>query len=873
MSLDTNDVNGDSRRDPFRPGLEFAHYKIIERLGAGGMGNVFLARDLSLNRQVAIKFMPDRLCTDLECRDRFRHEAQAAAALNHPNIVTVHEVGCLDDRPYYVMEFVQGNLLADLTSSTQISIKAAVDIARQVSAGLREAYGAGIVHRDIKPSNIIIDDNGTAKILDFGISCSSTQLPSSQTTEGTISYMAPEIVMGQDPSHSSDLFSLGVMLYEALSGTKPFKGRYDAAIMYSIANEAAQPLRTLRPEIPEQLELIVSRLLEKDPSKRYSNASELTEALDNLSMKLDSHDKSTERKSPMGWRVAAAFVLIAAAMITLSTLISTGDKEVSTPQRKWLAVLPFENLGFAEDDYFADGTTDALTLHLAKLNDLHVVSRSSSMKFKHSDHSISEIGKALGVSYVVTGSVQWDRKDSNRVRISASLVRIPDDEILWGDSYNLVLGSLFDLQTELSGRIASALHVAINEEYRRAISRQPTESVEAYNLFLKGNEYFNRSWDRKDIEIAIEMYERTLAIDSEFASAHAMASRGHASLFWESYDRTPERYKKAFNHARKSLIIDPSLPMGFLALGYCYYHCDGHYESAIDQFHSALRIQPSNADIYNAIAAIHRRTGQLDSSIVYFQKAFEFDPMSHLKALDIGLTFCMKRNYDSTRVYIDRAIMLSPGLPLPYIIRAWVPVLESGDTATARSLLREASAKVSLSQSQHFWWLSRIICEDYNEVIGLPTPTTEKDTVSSYLFLSQIYRLLGDQENERRYAELCRIRLEADFDSLTQDARVHSYLSLAYAGLRQKETAYRHGELAMLFLPVTHDAFDAPFYMLNLAEVYTIFGDHDSAFEQLRDLVNMPGFVSIPYLELDPIWEPLKSHDGFKALIANSAVH
>jgi serine/threonine protein kinase/tetratricopeptide (TPR) repeat protein len=845
---------------------------VLRHIGSGGMGDVYLADDTKLHRRVALKFLPAKLSSDSSLKARFIREAQAAASLNHPNIVTVYEVDEYKGHPFFVMEYVEGESLEERIREKPPTTDEAIDIAIQVCEGLKTAHGYGVIHRDIKPANILLDRSGGVRLADFGLARvqGESGLTRTGSVMGTVSYMSPELIQGRQPTPAGDLFSLGVMMYRMITGKMPFEGEYEASVIYSIVNETPEPVSSLNSDLSPQLAGIVSKLLEKDVERRYRSAEEVLHDLREMTA-ADSGPSLAPRGLPLIRNRAlrwSLWVLLVIVLVFLAQpLFRFGDDSIS--ERKILVVLPFENLGSPDDEYFADGMTDAITMHLAKFSELGVISRASAMQYKHTEKNIREIADELGASYVLTGTILWDKSDEDsKVRINARLTQVGRKTDLWGDSYERVLERVFELQSEIARNVTGALQVAIREADLRAMETRPTDNLEAYDFYLRGNQYFNHSWDREDIEIATQMYQRAIELDSNFAAAWAMLSRGHESMYWEYYDRSEQRRLEAKQAAERALELRPGEVYGRLALGYYYYHCESDYDQALEEFTLAYTTQPNNAELYAAIAPIQRRLGLLEPAVENFLTALELDPLSNLKAFDVGLTYGLMRQYGEARLYLDRTILLCPDWPLPYVYKAWLHIIDNGDIEGAKAALREAGGRADLSRSQYYWWLARIVETDYQKVLDQTRPGP--DTAAYYLHCAQMNRLMGRAESERSYADSARMILEAKVERHPDDARFHSHLGLAYAGLRLKPDAIRHGERAVELLPTTRDAFDAPFLVMNLAETMVIFGEHDGAIRQLEFLLEIPGFVSVPYLQLDPLWRPLRGHPGFKQLLTEA---
>jgi len=858
------DANETSELIPFE--REFSHYRILSKIGAGGMGEVYLADDTKLHRKVALKFLGEQFLNDPTARSRFVREAQMAAALNHPRVVTIHDVGEYQGRPFFSMEYLEGKSLADAIADKQLDIADAIAVAIQICDGLQVAHKKGLVHRDIKPGNIMIDDNRQVKILDFGIAkalglATETQM---HVTPGTPSYMSPEQLQGREFDQRADLFSFGVVLYEMVSGQRPFAGDYIAAATYSIINESPPPLSSLVKGLPTGLEEIVNRLLEKDPQKRYQNADEVCEDLkkiviDRTEGAFSFYQRWQTRRRKM---ISAAFLLLLLSAASVGFFVKSCPP---SPTYMKLAVLPFQNLGLPADEYFSDGITDAITVHLARNRRLEVINRESSMLYKNTKKRTRQIGEELGAGYLLQGTIYWEKESGNRLRINAKLVRVADDVNVWTESYDRNLKNVFDLQQEVALAVVVALNLAMDSDSTASPPISPTTSLAAYDYYLRGNVYFYRGWNRNDIEIAANFYRKAVEIDSTFSAAYAMLARSEASLFWEYYDRSEQRCKNAFAAANRSQQLRPDLPAGYEALGYCYYHCDRNFIQALEQFEQGLRLDPGNSDLINAVAAVHRRQGDIEKAVIEFSKALELDPRSHLKALDVALTHAMMGQFVESEKYAEQAATLAPDDAFIQVFRTWLPIIHNGDVKAARRVFENASAVTDLTQSKFYYWLLRFLYPD-SDYTGLNV-TPASDTVAYLLFLSQTNRLKHNELLERVYADSARVILERKIMQRSDDPQFLSSLGLAWAGLHIKQRSLENATRALELLPPSSDAFDALFLTLNLAEVLVIFEQYEDAIKLLEELQKSSGLMSPAFFKMDPLWQPLHNHRRFQRLL------
>jgi serine/threonine protein kinase/Tfp pilus assembly protein PilF len=849
-------------------GALVGHFRIISLIGSGGLGHVYLAEDEQLHRKVAIKLLRDSSGSSKAIADQIRHEAQAAAQLNDPHIVTIYEIGEYQGHAFIAMEYIKGASLRQLLDSPALTPDRIIDIAAQVLKGLAAAHAAGVIHRDIKPHNIMIDDHGRAKICDFGFASMhrSTELTVNASTLGTIAYMSPEQVTGFEVDHRSDLFSLGVVLYRALIGKLPFAGEYEAAVLYAIVHTEPTPILQLRPELQPKLAAFVDKLLQKDAAKRFQSSSEALNSL--VQPNGSSQFFPTGNKSEIKQRHHESYViagLLAMTVLTIGvvqpwkwyTRNTRGDQPV-------VAVLPFDNLGPPEDQYFADGITDAIITHLARESNIGVISRTSVMQYRQTTKSLPEIAEELGADYIVSGTIAWEKSnEQGRVRTNAALIRTKDDLNVWANSYDQQLGGIFNIQSSIAEDVRGSLHLQV----ARAGEAAPTRSLKAYDFYLRGNDYFNRGWAREEIQLARQMYRNAIQLDSAFALAWAMLSRAEASMYWEYFDRSEERKRAAKVAADRALLLQPDFADAHLALGYYRYHCELDYSAALAEFEIALQKQPNNAELHNAIAAVERRQGEFTRSVGHFTRSLELDPRSPLKALDVGLTLGMMRRFAEADEYVDRAIALAPDWALPNIYKAWTRILEKGDIADAKRILDRATAVPGeqLTRSQYYWWIYRILEPKFDATL-LRVKITE-DSISYYLYCAQLYRLLGRTALDGAYSDSARMLIEPRLAASPDAARYHSYLGLALAGKGEKENAMAHGRQAIALLPASRDSFDAPFLLLNLAEICVILGEYELAVKQLEFLLSLQGFVSIPYIKVDPLWKPLHGRSDYEKLV------
>jgi serine/threonine protein kinase/Tfp pilus assembly protein PilF len=860
-------------------GTMVSHYRIIEKIGAGGMGEVYLAKDTELNRKVALKFLPPYLCQDEECRKRFTREAQAAASLDHPNIAAIYEVGEYNGRPFFSMQVVEGQSLRDVVTGKDLPIDRILEIAIQICEGLQAAHDKGIIHRDIKPSNILIDDHGRVRIVDFGLASvvGTDQLTKTGSTLGTIGYMSPEQVQGKEVDHRNDLFSLGVVLYELITKQNPFKRDSEAATLKAVSDDTPEPLARFKSGLPDGLQAIIDKALEKDVKTRYQHADGILSDLMRLKRSLDVSQSTgavpmSVRKSRTAWWIATAIVVVAViAVIIVVKPWTTGDVS-KEPDKIMLAVLPFENLGNPEDEYFADGITEEILTNLAKLSGLGVISRTSAMQYKNSEKGLRQIGEELGVDYVLEGTIRWDKSgDVNRVRIHPQLIKVADDTHLWADRYDAILSDVFEIQSGIAEKVAEALNVALLETERRALAQQPTENTEAYDYYLRGKQYFSVEAGRGDYRSAEAMHRKAIELEPEFALAYAELGMVYTDMYWHFFDRTEQRLTAAKETIDKALELAPDEPVAHLALGWYYYHGHLDYEQAL----------------IASIAYAKRRQGEWDKAIEYLKRAIKLNPREPHFLLELGMTLMKSHQYEEAEYYCDRAIELAPDIEWPYLIKSWSHLARLGDTKKARDVLQVTLERNGRSPILTFFeMLYDCYDEQFERALSLITApgqvyyvprsdTAEyyllkgprSDTAEYYLLKGEIYRYMNRPDLMKPYYDSARVVLEEKIADDPDDPLYHSIMGRVYAGLARKGDAIREGLYAVELLPLSKDAVIGAELVRRLAQTYTAVGEYNLAIDQLEYLLAGPSNVSVSILKKFPDYKPLRNHPRFQALL------
>ena len=836
-------------------------YRVIEKIGAGGMGEVYLAFDPKLQRNVAIKVLPATLADDPETKARFVREAQTAASLNHNNIVTIYEVDEHEGRHFIAMELVEGVPLKDLMKAQRLPLQNCLDLILQICDGLAAAHERKIVHRDIKPANILVSGKGKVKILDFGLAKmhSVSGLTSTGVRLGTIAYMSPEQAQGSEVDHRSDIFSLGVVFYEMLAGQPPFKKDSEIATLLAILQLPQTPLRETDPALPPEISNIVERALQKDRALRYQHIEELAS---DLRKYMRGPDQPVSQIQPIAPAVSAS----RSASIDASTFTKT-----SVGLKKAIAILPFENLGPTEHNYFAEGVTEEITTSLAKIKLLKVISNSSARQFKDKDRSVPEIASELGVEFLLTGTIRWDNSQTpSRFRLSCKLVDTKDESYLWAESYDRVLEEIFSLQSELATEITKALGVALATPELDSLSRIPTANLEAYDYYLRGNEFYPRSTQPADISKAIEMYEKAVELDPDFALAHVKLAQANLSMYWFFHDRTPARVARAKISVDAAVNVAPQLPETSLALGYYYYYGCKDYMQALEQFAIAGKSRPNDSSLMAATGFIQRRLGFWNEALRNIRKAAELDPKSSLLASELGNTFMLLRQYDAAMIQFDRAIWLVPDWIDIYARKAQIALLRDGNVAAAAQIFKDAEARVVPAEMVMEYPLLDVFVAYCDGDLQAAMDKLAIDEVEMELYFinkGRLARRAGRASESKSYFESARVMLETKLKTSPEDARYLANLGFASAGLGQEEKALSCCQKAIELFPFDRDHVFSIVYLETYALALTALGRHDEAIEQLKFLLSVPSYISRPLLMVAEDFVPLRGLPAFQKLL------
>ena len=867
-------------------------YRLERELGRGGMATVFLAHDLRHDRPVALKVLHPELAQTLG-PERFQREIKLAARLQHPHILSVHDSGETAGQLWFTMPYVEGeSLRTRLQRERQLPLEDSLCIATEAARALEYAHHHGVVHRDIKPENILLTADGSTLVADFGIARAlggaedDERLTGTGIAVGTPAYMSPEqAAADRGLDARTDVYSLGCVLYEMLAGDAPFTGSTAQAVIAKRLSGEVPRVRLLRPAVPEAVERAITKALAPVPADRWSSASDFAHALAESPAVLIG-DRAPGL--PQAQRAPARLqrpALLAGAVLLLAALAgvlwqrtqpgggSTGhDGMASGPER--LAVLPFENLGDSTDEYFADGMTDAVRGKLTALRGLQVIARSSSRQYKNTAKSPQQIGRELGVQYVLTGTVRWENNADRqgRVQVTPELIEVAPAAARWQQPFDAPLTDVFQVQADIAGRVAEALGVALGTGERQALTERPTTDIAAYDAYLKGEEISGglSTGDPVALRRAATYYDQAVALDSAFALAWVQLSRANSLLYFRGTGSSSAA-DKALEGAERALALAPERPEAYLAVGDYHANVSKEYAEALEQYAQGRRLAPASADLLTATGLAEQRLGRWDSALEHLNQARRLDPRSLFTARRFAYTLLWLRRYPEAITAYDRVLALDPGNVAALQQRAMLFLMQ-GDLPRARAVLRAAPRDVEPAALVAFvatyWDLVWLLDERQQAILLRLTPGPFGDDRGGWgLALAQAYALRGDRGLARAYADSARASFEAQLGDRRGDVETRMFRAVALAYLGRRAEAVREGERSVAARPISKDAYTGAYFQHMLARIYILAGEPDKALDHLEPLLKIPYLLSPGWLRIDPTFDPLRGNPRFERLV------
>jgi TolB-like protein/Flp pilus assembly protein TadD len=890
----------------------FGRYTLIKILGQGGMGVVWLARDEKLERDVALKFLPDFIVRDRALLNDLRREARRNLELTHKNIIRVYDFvddersGCIS------MEYVDGETLSNLRAEKEQRVFEPNEIApwmAQLCDALDYAHNhASIIHRDLKPANLMVNRRGDLKISDFGIARSLGDTVSHLTMEhgrsGTLVYMSPQQLDGERGTHLDDIYSLGATIYELLTSQPPFySGNIDRQIHERIAPSMTERRKDLNIEpalVPPTWEAGVAACLAKDPSRRPQSA---TEVARQLQIPLAGVGPPALRSFLPRSKKKRVFVVGLASLCLLALgawyfgVFKRGEKQgaqtavapqtevgpaapfgsgLATVPEKSIAVLPLENLSDdKENAFFADGIHEDILTTLGKIRDLKVISRTSVMQYRGAGRNLRDIGKALGVANVLEGSV---RRSGNRVLVNVQLIDARNDRHLWTERYDRTLADSIGLEGELATQIAAALRAQLVPEERAALEKKPTDNAEAYALYLKGMGRIGDS--REDNIAAAQLFEQAIALDPKFALAHVGLSR--ANTWLGESDADQERIVKARHEAEEALRLSPSLGEAHLALGVYLFICEKNYTDALNEISIAAAKLPNDPHVFLHMGKIYRRQGRWGESLAAYQRMQDLDPFNPWGVVELGVDYFFLRDWTGATAAFNRVLEIEPDYVGTKILLALVQVHRDGNIVAGREILSRIPAGTDPDGTEsEARWNMCMLQRDFtaaDEVANkMPQDRFPGLGPSRDFFKGQVALARGDTVAAQKFFAAASARMESWARDHPTAAGVRDSLALLYALTERKEEAIAEARRAVELEPVSKDALRGPGHQANLALVYARTGETDQAITLIERLLSTPAAISdsggpetitLANLRLGWLWDPLRQDPRFQKILA-----
>jgi serine/threonine protein kinase/Tfp pilus assembly protein PilF len=879
----------------------FGRYTLVKVLGRGGMGIVWLARDEELEREVALKFLPDLMIQDRAAFDQLRRETKRCLELTHPHIVRIHDF-VHDERSGGIsMEYVDGETLSNLRAEKEQKVFEPDEIASwtsQLCDALDYAHNrARVIHRDLKPANLMVNKRGDLKVADFGIARSladpATRLTSERGRCGTLVYMSPQQLRGDRSTHFDDIYSLGASIYELLTSKPPFySGNIDQQVCERVPPSMTERRKEFDIEpasVPQIWEEVIAACLAKDPSRRPQSATEVAQRIQlppGQARIGTTPRKSSKRKPLLIAGVAAASILVLAGLyLGASNRHAKPASHTPAIPEKSIAVLPFENRSEEKANaYFADGIQDEILTRLSKIADLKVISRTSTQHYKSAPENLPEIARQLGVAHILEGSVQ---KSGNTVRVNVQLIKAANDSHLWADTFDRKLTDIFSVESEVAKAIADQLQAKLSGREEQEIAAKPTDNPEAYDAYLRGLAYTLKTVDTPANALAAQKYLReAVSLDPKFALAWALLSsvdaRGYYKAFLQPIVALREEARQA---AETALTLQPNLGEALLAKGYYHYHCLKDYDTAVRYFEQARQFLPNSSQIPESLAYVARRRGQWDRSESYFNEAEKLDPRNVYLLTQRAVSYICLRRFPEALRKLDQVLNITPDDMDTVATKAAIAQAE-GDLPRASALLAPLHPNAGDNQALETQVYQTILerrpepmISRLKEILAKPDPAFGYLNGELRFFLGWAQKVAGDRSAAQESWRQARSELESFLKEQPENLSLIDDLALINAELGDKTAALALAERAIAAVPIEKDPLVGTGPIEILARVAAQMGESDRAIAVLQKLLSIPaygtGAESVPVtpalLRLDPMFDPLRNDPRFQKLVASEA--
>jgi serine/threonine protein kinase/tetratricopeptide (TPR) repeat protein len=870
-------------------------YRIERELGAGGMATVYLAHDMRHDRKVALKVLRPELAATVG-PERFQREIRLSAGLQHPHILTVYDSGDAEGQLWFTMPYVEGESLRDrLAREKQLPVEEALRITREAAVALAYAHQHDVIHRDIKPENILLTEDGSTLVADFGIARTiqggTERLTETGLTVGTPLYMSPEQAAGErELDARSDVYALGCVLYEMLAGEPPFQGSTPQVVLARVMTETPRPIHPLRHGVSPTLDAVVARAIARTPADRYPSMTAFGQALVSaaeppIGALTPPWPRPAEAASSRVGPLSATHRRSLFAGLALILVIGAGalyawrrtGTRGESSGLKLLAVLPFENLGASEDAYFADGIADEVRGKLTTLPGLQVTARGSSEQYKKTTKSPAQIGQELGVQYLLTGTVRWEKGPGgvSRVHVSPELVQASSGALKWQAPFDAALTDVFQVQADIAGRVAQALDLALADSSRRELAAKPTQNLAAWDAFLRGEAASQGlgNTDLASLRAAISAYEQAVALDPVFIEAWTQLSRAHSLLYF-SGTPTPAEAEAARRAADRAAALAPASPETHQAYGDYYTSVLADPRRALEEDSAAVAQAPGRADLLTSLGSAEYHTGRWEAARAHLEQAARLDPRGVLVARRLGFVLLCMRRYSEARLVNDRALALAP-TNLTILEQRVGVELAQGNLAGAQAVLRAAPNEIEptrlvafLATFQDLMW---VLDDDQQALLLRLRPAAfDNDTATWGIVRAQTLALQGQRAQARVYADSAQREQEKQLRAAPNDAQRYVFHGLALAYLGRKQDAIREGERGVALVPISRDPSYGAYYQHQLVRIYILVGEPEKAVALLEPLLKIPYILSPGWLRIDPNFDPLRDNPRFQKLVAGS---